>query len=75
MPPCQTKKKLEKIGKFLVPQLFVKLQKIGDLCGHKWPEGIMCKSEKNFQFRKFVQKFQNSSKPPEMVLFQLFFHF
>ena len=75
MPPCQTKEKLEKIGKFLVPQFFVKLQKIGDLCGHKWPEGIMSKSEKNFKFMKFVQKFQNSSKPPEMVLFQLFFHF
>ena len=69
------KRKLEKIRKFLVPQFFVKLQKIGDLCGHKWPEGIMARSEKNFKFMKFVQKFQNSSKPLEMVLFQLFFHF
>ena len=73
--PMPNKRKVGKNRKIFSSTIFVKLQKIGDLCGHKWPEWIMSKSEKNFKFMKFVQKFQNSSKLPEMVLFQLFFHF
>ena len=75
MPQILNKKNQKKIGKFVLVNVFEKLQKSGHFCGHKWPEGIICASEKFFHIKFFGQIVRNGAKQDEMIFQDIFFHF
>ena len=67
--------KQKKKRKFFISQLFANDQKNGDLCGHKWPEGVICACENFFHIKNFWKTVSNGAKQMEMMLLQVIFQF
>ena len=70
---CLSKKNIKKTENFSFHNFFQMTKKNGDLCGHKWPKGIICACENFFHFKNFLKTVSSGAKEMEMMLLQIFF--